>query len=381
MCMNVFNIVWADDEIDGFLDEGYENDLENQGFKVVGKARNGEELQRCLENPSVIDAVIVDANFNERSSTVASERDISGLAYARSLYNLTLNRSIPFFLYTNRTEEVLREVTMGNPSFLDDFPRHVKWFSKHAQEELDEMLEAIKNEVERRNTPEFQIRNRYAQVFSVAESIEGAQDLLLRGLTNTDNVNDVQDFFNPARKIIERIFGKLKKQEKLPPLDTLNKMSRFLSHGFYEDEECIYRQTSVIMHSALAHSLKFYLNVTQDGSHGDGNLNLQIDSYARDCPNTYLFKSILFIAMDLLLWYKNLALTSSKEWEGNVKFIYIGKLEKTPLGTWFAGDYRIGNGQSLREGAKIGIIKYVTNSNPKDPYKKYVHSSDYKILD
>lgn len=379
--MSVFNIVWADDEIDDFLDEEYENDLENQGFKVVGKARNGEELQVCLENPSFIDAVIVDANFNERSSSVGSERDISGLAYARSLYNLTLNRSIPFFLYTNRTEEVLREITRDNPSFLDDFPRHEKWFSKHAQEERDEMLEAIKNEVERRNTPEFQIRNRYAQVFLVAESIEGAQELLLRGLTNTDNVNDVQDFFNPARKIIEKIFGKLKKQERLPPLDTLNKMSKFLSYGFYEDEECKYRQTAVIMHPALAHSLKFYLDVTQDGSHGDGNLNLQIDNYARDYPNTYLFKPIFFIAMELLLWYKGMTQTSSKEWEGNKKFIYIGKLYKSFHGGWYTNEYRIENDSSLYEGAKIGIKKAVTNKNTKDSYKKYVYRYDYEILD
>ena len=101
MNMNVYNIVWADDEIDDFLDDAYQEDLRNIGFEIVGKARNGLELEKCLVQENQIDAVIVDANFNEASQSINSERDISGLIYARSMYLHKLKRKIPFFLFTN----------------------------------------------------------------------------------------------------------------------------------------------------------------------------------------------------------------------------------------------------------------------------------------
>ena len=46
--MNVYNIVWADDEIDDFLDEDYENDLREMGFNIIGKAHDGIELENIL---------------------------------------------------------------------------------------------------------------------------------------------------------------------------------------------------------------------------------------------------------------------------------------------------------------------------------------------
>ena len=99
MTMNVYNIVWADDEIDDLLDSETITELESKGFKIVGQAHDGEELEALLNKPEMIDAVIVDANFNESDVEIGSERDTSGLDYARSLYTHKLKKSIPFFLH------------------------------------------------------------------------------------------------------------------------------------------------------------------------------------------------------------------------------------------------------------------------------------------
>ena len=142
MRMNVYNIVWADDEIDDLLDSETIAELESKGFKIVGKAHDGEELESLLKKPEMVDAVIVDANFNESAVEIGSERDTSGLDYARSLFLHTLKQSIPFFLFTNRSDELLREIYKHNPKFLDDFPRHKRWFNKSAQGEYDELFTA-----------------------------------------------------------------------------------------------------------------------------------------------------------------------------------------------------------------------------------------------
>lgn len=77
MTMNVYNLVWADDEIDDILDSETITELESQGFKIVGLAHDGEELEALLRKPEMIDAVIVDANFNESDVEISSERDTS----------------------------------------------------------------------------------------------------------------------------------------------------------------------------------------------------------------------------------------------------------------------------------------------------------------
>ena len=143
MSTNVYNIIWADDEIDMLIDEREIESLKEKGFNLLGVARNGIELKLLMKENNNIDAVIVDANFNETDTRIISEKDTSGLTYARSLYQ-QYEKKLPFFLYSGRDEEMLKEIYKFNQAFLADFPRHERWFSKNHREEYDEMLKKIK---------------------------------------------------------------------------------------------------------------------------------------------------------------------------------------------------------------------------------------------
>ena len=115
----MYNIIWADDEIDDLLDEDTIEDLKSNGFKVLGMAHDGQELELYLDQYSeMVDAVIVDANFNESDMEIKSERDTSGLTFARSLYTHKLSKSVPFFIFTNRSDELLKEIYQYTPSSL-----------------------------------------------------------------------------------------------------------------------------------------------------------------------------------------------------------------------------------------------------------------------
>ena len=145
MKKNVYNIVWADDEIDDILNSFFERDLNNNGIFIVGKARTGDELDKVLSESILVDAVIVDANFSDSSDETNSPRDISGLRRAKYLFLHKYNQKIPFFLFTGRTDELLQDITKDEPDFLKVFPRHEKWFSKTMSGEREDMLNKKRN--------------------------------------------------------------------------------------------------------------------------------------------------------------------------------------------------------------------------------------------
>ena len=312
MSMNVYNIVWADDEIDDFLDEDYENDLREMGFNIIGKAHDGIELENILENTDVIDAVIVDANFNESSSATESERDISGLDYARGLYIHKYNRSIPFFLYSNRTEELLRELTKHNPSYLNDFPRHKRWFSKYLLEERNEMFDAIKEEVKLKNTTSYIVRNKYRDELNAATLIKGGEEFvyefLIRDYEGT--LAEMVEPFVRMRRLIEKMFALCESMKIIPPISSdTNGTARYLLNNVYGNKDKAnafiqqYRMTSIIMPKPLAQSLEYVVRVTQDGSHSKMGLKLDIDKYFQETKDCLLLRSVATLLIDLLKWF------------------------------------------------------------------------------
>ena len=226
MSMNVYNVVWADDEIDTLLNENEYllEDLEDNGIKVVGRAHNGKELGDILKASNEIDAIIVDANFNEGSNPVTIERGHSGLDYARNLYHQKLEKSIPMFLYTGRAEDVLKEMFKDNPCFFEDFRRYENWFSKSAEDELDRLLTAIKKAVDESKTHSFIIRNHYRNVFEGLSSL-GISDVswpILRDiLTPLHYPEDDPSFkpvqhYNQLRQVLEYLFRACNKVGVLP---------------------------------------------------------------------------------------------------------------------------------------------------------------------
>jgi len=148
----IYRIIWADDEIDAWLDKDGKALISRQHVEVI-KCNNAAMLEEKLRNVSHrIDAVIVDANFSARNFS-PNETDVSGLMMSmrvRERYE-----SIPFFLYTQRVnlsdlvgEEELRY-----------FKDNDAIFSK--SNGLSPLLDRIKSEVDKINSAEFQIDNQF----------------------------------------------------------------------------------------------------------------------------------------------------------------------------------------------------------------------------
>lgn len=384
MTKNVYNIVWADDEIDDLLDDETLKELKSKRFKVVGKAHDGEELEALLNKPEMIDAVIVDANFNESDVEIRSERDTSGLDYARSLYTHKLKKSIPFFIFTNRSDELLRDIYHSNPKFLEDFPRYKRWFNKSGQGEYKEMLEEIIAQVEEIKSPSFVIRNKYRQEFEAAKLIPNAENLLFKGIQSevtTDLSKEaIAESFNPIRMICERIIDKCQEQGYIPYISSLNSICDFLRQKEVEG----FKLGTPLMHKTLVSSMEYFLSITQDGSHDKSSLPLEVIDYVRIRNNNNLYRSILYIAMDLLLWYKDLLekIPEPKElWSGTYEATgkVCARMNGERLVYTVNGEYQIEDNGEIKDGCEIFIIKSAPSRYPFDKVNKFVFKTNYKI--
>lgn len=367
------NVLWVDDmPTEEFMNEAYDYGLDITSVKSV----NGG-IATLKDKTKVWDAIILDANckitdnVQEQPSLMALKKAVEELVHIRA--------DVPWFVYTGGDYEGVEHlIYMIKERDYDDRP-----FYEKPQQRYN-LYDNIKKAVSHNEL--FKLRKKYPREFEAAEIIDGATQLLQEGLTYNYNEEwrDVQDYFNPARKICERIFDKLKDQKKLPPIGKLNTMSKLLSKGKIDDDNCYYELKKEVMPAPLAHSLRFFLDITQDGSHDKGDLDLGVDSYIRKSHNINLFNSILFLTMDLLLWYKNF-IDKSKDveelWSGGPKYEYTGKACISPDGRyWYTGMYELMKDKDLVDGISVGVKWSIDNKKSKPGIKKYVPRDGYVII-
>ena len=368
------NVLWVDDmPTDEFMNEAYEYGLDITSATCV------EEGIKCLKDKNISwDAIILDANC-KITDDEQEQPSLDALQDAMEKL-LTMRTTIPWFVYTGGDYEGFDY--LSRMIFKRDYDDK-RYYEKPKQRY--ELFDIIKKAASKQEF--FSLKQKYQREFYAASLIDGATQELIKGLTYNydDNWGDVQDYFTPARKIIERIFKKLKQQELLPPISKLNSMAKFLNEKKYEDDDCSFTLKMDIMPKPLCHSLKYFLDITQDGSHDSDDLKLGVDSYIRSTHNSNLYNSILYIAMDLLLWYKTFSeANATKEdiWEGELKFEYIGKLCKSANGRyWYSGEYEIFGDPSFSDGSKVGIKKSISNNKPKPGITRFVPKGCCTIIE
>lgn len=370
----MLKVLWVDDIPQKlFINNAYKDGVDIENVICVN-----DGIKELLNKDKAWDAIILDANCK---ITGEQQEQPSLDALKKSLYELVnIRPDVPWFVYTAGDYDGLDKVEF----LIKERPYDKKPFY-HKPSDYKELIETIKNVATKKEL--FALKRKYQREFDAASLIDGATQELIKGLTYNydDSWADVQDYFNPARKIIERIFNNLKKKELLPPIKQLNGMSKFLYEKKYEDDNCSFNLNMDIMPKPLCHSLKYFLDITQDGSHDTDDLKLGVDSYIRSTHNTNLYNSILFIAMDLLLWYKTFSETKASKdeiWEGELKYEYIGKLCRSANGRyWYSGEYEIMGDPSFSDGSKVGIKKSIPNNKPKPGITKFVPKGWFNIIE
>lgn len=307
---NIVKIIWADDEIDSLLDDIVEKTLRDKCFEVIGKAHNSDELKALLyEKHNQTNAVIVDANFCEYG-TPCNEFDTSGLDSSRSLHN-NLYCHIPFFLFTARPDAVLKKKYEINCSpVLRDFPRYKRWFSKSITDEFDQMLTAIRDEVELFQTAEYIVANRFKKELESAVTLLDKKrydilfDLLVRDYNNT--LMELEDPFNGLRKILEMLFIALKKNSIVPPLSEMNGIATYLCYNNPGRKSPDYGKYNALKKDLLPRALAFEVvtmtKLIQDGCHVGDKMVYVVDEYWTRSKDANFLRIILWTVVSLLKW-------------------------------------------------------------------------------
>ncbi len=381
MAANVYNVIWADDEIDSLRrDNSVVSIMESQNVKLLDFAHTSSELKEILaEKEDMVDAVITDGNFDKKRSINFNDRSTSGISDVLTFISeFNRKRIIPFFLYSGKKKLLKEKFTDGE---LDYFEQRGRIFEKG---NLDKMLIKIKEEVDYINSTQFRIRNKYAKEFEAAKLIEGATENIERALLylyEDCSWKDTQDYFNPARKIVQRIIDSCIEMNLLPPHISLNTAQKILQ-GALSD----YSISVPLMEKPLAESLRFFLSITQDGSHDANDLQLGVDQYVRQNQNVNLYLSILHIAMDLLLWhermYKRFEKNTARLW--TCSFVFQGKACLHSSGKYFyTGVYQLENKNGvLKDGDEVGIRSSIPNKNAalKPAITDFVYETNYIVL-
>ena len=128
---------------------------------------------------------------------------------------------------------------------------------------------------------------------------------ILKDIENDVIDKSPEDLLNQLRKIIEKIFTKLNQIGIIPNEIIQNKGWINGSSLFLSGKHIDFIHNQDFIHPTIAEVIFRLLNITQDASHGEGDLRLKVDDYMKEMKSPYLYKSCVFQLLELLVWFKN----------------------------------------------------------------------------
>lgn len=316
MSVNVYNVIWADDECDTLKkDAAIRKLFDDRGIEVLKFVATSEALKDAIEcYKDKIDAVIVDGNFSKGEVEYVESDDISGLIHTISFIELfNVKRDIPFFLYTAR-KILLQEICKNGE--IDYFIKTERLIQKG---NIDKLADKIIKDVDHIHSVEFMVKKKYQSLIDIAKNVDKqCSDNLHQFLLDEardKNFDQSVDLFNQLRGIMEQIMEGCKGNDIIPKdIGTLNNFKSFYTYTSYYDKKSNqnvsywkgyggYKPVDDVMPKAIGYSIDKLIDTIQDGSHKMQNLNLGVSEYVQEAQSPFLFRSCLYQVMDVIRWY------------------------------------------------------------------------------
>ena len=320
MSVNVYNVIWADDECDTLKkDAAIRKLFDDKRIEVLKYVATSEALKDAIEcYKDKIDAVIVDGNFSKGEVEYVESDDISGLIHTISFIELfNVKRDIPFFLYTAR-KILLQEICKNGE--LDYFQKTERLIQKG---NIDRLADKIIEDVNHIHSIEFMVKKNYAEIIKTSKEIDNSigdklHQFLLDEARDT-KFNKSVDLFNQLRLIMEDLMEKCKENEIIPQeVKTLNNFKNFYTYTstynsrtkekkqYWYGVKCngrIFKPYDDIMPIPIGYSFEKLIDTIQDGSHKIQELDLHVSEYVQEANSPFLFRSCLYQVMDVIRWY------------------------------------------------------------------------------
>ena len=302
--MNVYNIIWADDECDTLCrDIAVVKLFDKFGIEVIDSCHTSEELRRSFTTFSDrVDAVIVDGNFSRDDVEYLESDDISGLIHTISLIELfNVKRDIPFFLYTGRKNMLMQICKNGELTY---FIKNDRIFQKG---EIERLASCIVSVVDKISSPEHHVIKRFFPLLKeareISTSLEEELRMFLLAEEKDNRCDQAVDQFTHLRKMLEIIIDRCKENDIIPSMNTqLNDIKYFVGKGGHNNGS---KPKEGVWPPVISSYIWSMIDILQDGSHKVKDLNLHVSDYVVENNTPFLFRSCLYQIMELIRWYKD----------------------------------------------------------------------------
>ena len=376
-----YNVLWIDDLCNDPTGRDFIGYAEQEDINITAFESHEEGITHLMDNLDNYHAVILDAKVKEKQGD--TKLGLAGLRASRDkLIQLNEEIYLPWFIFT------------GQPDYQksDDFRDSYGDFYIKG-EDNEKLILDTKDRIE--NKTEYIIQKKYSDAFEVCSDAyhmtsAGKRVMEILKIVESSKANQsTKDLFTPIRKVIEILFGAFNKFELIPDdvyngQGWINKSCAFLS-GKHHD----YQLKSDILPPAISSSIWNSLNIIQDASHADQKLRLKIDEHVQMLNTNYLYNSIVYQLLDVLVWFKKYidsnpeknnwtCLNEQNESEDSEKQVVIGTIQKDSSGNYYCGDYALNNrytSENYNVGDEIEIVESSNNTNfrTKGFYPKYAN--------
>ena len=326
-------VFWIDDKHKELEDIKF--NANQEGLELVGFESLESGLKEIKLNYKDYDAVILDANFKEKDSSLL-EDEYGSYAFQADKEIKKLDKFFKPFILTAYTKDPLFHQIFGKENI----------FLKNKPGEVEELFKTIK--IWYNEQDEIKIRYKYKEVFDICDDyyldsgIEFHLISLLKGEGDYQNI----------RKSIELIFLSFAKKKLLPrefvtPSFSHNPTSKFLQ-GFdswskhKRIEKGFEHLPGTWLPPAKSKQLQFMLDISQPENHAETIPN---EGFSADNKTNYKLQGIVNTLIDFILW---------------VKFYFDSNPKKN---NWKKIDCISGEINELYPEKKFGFISY--EYNPK----------------
>jgi hypothetical protein len=292
----IYNVLWIDDEhenLDGFIGRASVNGINLVPFKSLNGGM--EELEK---NFPFYDGVLLDAQIFENEDDEKGTESTKFVHRAKERL-LQINKKFEVFVLTGQAR------AFENDTFKEAFNNV---YQKGRNSDTERLFLAIKQAA--KNQEDTQLRHKYKRVFEVCtEKYLGefaGQDILT--LLKADSHFELNNQFSTIRKVVEDVLLAFNKFNLLPSEFVafgiaFAESSRFLAgkgrDGISFTEKGYQHGEETHLPVVIASTLRNILSVIQPGSHRS-----EIDAYVKKMNTDYLFQSVLFQLMDVIVWFK-----------------------------------------------------------------------------
>lgn len=291
-----YNILWIDDEHEQLI--GTKGRAKRNGINLIPFKSLNSGMDELERNYPFYDGVLLDAKFFENEDDIKGTEDTYNVHRAKERL-LQLKKKFEVFVLTGQAE------AYEDNTFKKAF---TKLYKKGSDVEIDRLFLDIK--IAAATQEDTQIRHSYKRVFDVCtEKYIGelaGQDILK--LLKVNDEKEIDDHLTTIRKIVEDLFITFNKFNLLPAEFVrfgvaLNESSKFLagtdSDGSLFTEKGYQHLRETHLPKQIAIYVKNILSVTQTGSH-----RTDIDLFVKTIKTPFLFKSVFYQLLDVLVWFK-----------------------------------------------------------------------------